>query len=45
MANQRTAEELLRCIQSDKGRLVSFVPHKPSLEDLFLKETGEGMRS
>lgn len=45
MANQRSAEELLGYIQSDKGRLVSFVPHKRSLEDVFLEETGEGIRS
>ena len=45
MANQRSAEELLGYIQSDKGRLVSFVPHKRSLEDVFLDETGEGIRS
>ena len=45
MANQRSAEELLGYIQSDTGRLVSFVPHKRSLEDVFLEETGEGIRS
>jgi ABC-2 type transport system ATP-binding protein len=45
MANHRTAEEVLGYIQADKGRLVSFVPQKRSLEDLFLKETGEGIRS
>ena len=45
MANQRSAEELLGYIQSAKGRLVSFVPHKRSLEDVFLEETGEGIRS
>lgn len=45
MANHRSAEELLGYIQSDKGRLVSFVPHKRSLEDVFLEETGEGIRS
>lgn len=45
MANQRSAEELLGYIQSDKGRLVSFAPHKRSLEDVFLEETGEGIRS
>ena len=45
MANQRSAEELLGYIQSDKGRLVSFVPHKRSLEDVFLEETREGIRS
>jgi ABC-2 type transport system ATP-binding protein len=45
MANRRSAEELLGYIQSDKGRLVSFVPHKRSLEDVFLEETGEGIRS
>jgi ABC-2 type transport system ATP-binding protein len=45
MANQRSAAELLGYIQSDKGRLVSFVPHKRSLEDVFLEETREGIRS
>jgi ABC-2 type transport system ATP-binding protein len=45
MANRRSAEELLGYIQSDKGRLVSFVPQKRSLEDVFLEETGEGIRS
>jgi ABC-2 type transport system ATP-binding protein len=45
VSNQEKADELLGHIQSGNGRLVSFVPHKRSLEDLFLKETGAGVRS
>jgi ABC-2 type transport system ATP-binding protein len=44
VTGQRTAEELLGYIQANKGCLVSFVRHKRSLEDLFLKETGERNR-
>ena len=44
VSGQRPAEELLGDIRLSNGRLVSFVPHKRSLEDLFLKETGKGVR-
>jgi len=43
--SQPKADQLLACIRSQNGRLVSFVPHKRSLEDLFLKETGVGIQS
>ena len=33
---------LLETIRRHAGRLVSLVPHKRSLEDLFLKEVGAG---
>ncbi|MDF0643245.1 MAG: ABC transporter ATP-binding protein [Nitrospira sp.] len=40
VSNQQEADEVLRYVQSRNDRLVSFVPHKRSLEDLFLRETG-----
>jgi ABC-2 type transport system ATP-binding protein len=43
--SQHKADQLLAYIRSQNGRLVSFVPHKRSLEDLFLKETGSGIQS
>jgi ABC-2 type transport system ATP-binding protein len=43
--SQPKADQLLAYIRSQNGRLVSFVPHKRSLEDLFLKETGVGIQS
>jgi hypothetical protein len=33
---------LLDVVRRHAGRLVSLVPHKRSLEDLFLKEVGLG---
>jgi hypothetical protein len=33
---------MLEVIRRHAGRLVSLVPHKRSLEDLFLKEVGVG---
>ena len=33
---------LLEMVNRHKGRMVSLVPHKRSLEDLFLKEVGAG---
>jgi len=33
---------MLEVIHRHAGRLVSLVPHKRSLEDLFLKEVGVG---
>ncbi len=45
VSNQPTADQLLAHIRSQDGRLVSFVPHKRSLEDLFLRETGAGIQS
>jgi ABC-2 type transport system ATP-binding protein len=45
VSSHEKADELMWHIKSAKGRLVSFVPHKRSLEDLFLKETAGGVRS
>ncbi len=43
--DQLQADMVLEHIQAGNGRLVSVVPHKRSLEDLFLTETGGGVRS
>jgi ABC-2 type transport system ATP-binding protein len=40
--NHQQADELLETIRTHRGRLVSLVRHKRSLEDLFLSETGAG---
>jgi len=34
--------DLLDAARRHKGRVISLVPHKRSLEDLFLKEVGIG---
>jgi len=45
VSNQQLADELIGHVRAKNGRLLSFVPHKRSLEDLFLSETGAGGRS
>ena len=40
--DERQVASLLDTIRRHTGRLVSLVPHKRSLEDLFLKEVGAG---
>ena len=43
--DEHKVEQVLDLIRQHTGRLVSLVPHKRSLEDLFLKETVEVGRS
>ena len=38
--DQHSADDVLDLIRRHRGRLISFVPHKRSLEDLFLAEAG-----
>jgi ABC-2 type transport system ATP-binding protein len=38
--NQRGVDDFLALVRRHGGRLISVVPHKRSLEDLFLKEVG-----
>jgi ABC-2 type transport system ATP-binding protein len=38
--NQRGVDDFLALVRRSGGRLISVVPHKRSLEDLFLKEVG-----
>ena len=40
--NESKVNRLLDLVRQHAGRLVSLVPHKQSLEDLFLKEAGAG---
>ncbi len=40
--DEHTVDQVLDLIRRHAGRLVSLVPHKRSLEDLFLKEVGVG---
>ena len=39
--DEHKVDQVLDLIRRHAGRLVSLVPHKRSLEDLFLKETAE----
>jgi len=40
--DENQAVQCLELIRSHNSRLISYVPHKKSLEDLFLQETGLG---
>jgi ABC-2 type transport system ATP-binding protein len=38
LSSQRQVDEALEILRANKAKLVSLVPHKASLEDLFIRE-------
>ena len=43
LPGQQKLEDVLAAIRQAGGRLVSVIPHKATLEELFLEQTNQGV--